>query len=498
VEGHFAADIRQAAAYGLSEDHPHASAREGLTFRQRAGLAASVLTSLLAAWAWPAATLAILAALFGVLFLTSLVLRLATLREIFTEKTVQPRRRIADRDLPIYSILAPLFRETRVLPQFVAALKGLDYPPAKLDIKIILEEDDAPMRDAVAALGLPANFEIVIAPRGWPQTKPRALNVALSTARGEFLVIYDAEDRPDPGQLRAALAAFATGGAELACLQGRLVIDNADDTWLTRLFAIDYAALFGILVPGLARMDLPIMLGGTTNHFRTAVLRRVGGWDAFNVTEDADLGFRLARQGFRVGALESETLEEAPVALRAWMRQRTRWMKGWLQTTFVHARRPRQALHSMGAIGYGACLALCCGTVAASLLGPIFLAFACYDIAFGEVTRPAGWVSLIVSSLTLTLFFSGLLITAAQLIAGMRRQGLTQFWPWLFVYPAYLALVSLASWRALFEFITAPHYWHKTEHGLARTSRRKANDGIGGLEFNAAGPPHDLGTPKRI
>jgi cellulose synthase/poly-beta-1,6-N-acetylglucosamine synthase-like glycosyltransferase len=156
-------------------------------------------------------------------------------------------------------------------------------------------------------LDLPASMEIIVAPRGPPQTKPRALNVALALARGAFTVIYDAEDLPGRRQLRTAAARFAVSGPEVACLQARLSIYDPGRNALTRLFAIEYAALFEVINPGLIALGHPILLGGTSNHFRTQVLQVGRGWDAWNVTEDADLSIRLARAGFRIGDLPLST-----------------------------------------------------------------------------------------------------------------------------------------------------------------------------------------------
>jgi glycosyltransferase XagB len=207
----------------------------------------------------------------------------------------------------------------------------LRHNTAKLDIKLVIEHDDRATCRAIQALKLPAIYETVVAPKGWPRTKPRALNIALPQLRGELAVVYDAEDIPAPSQLREAAERFLRAPRKLACLQARLAIDNSEDSWLTRLFAIEYAMLFDVLNPGYAGLGLPVPLGGSSNHFRTEVLRDVCGWDAWNVTEDADLGLRLARFGYRVGILSSTTQEEAPARLDAWLKQRRRWSKGWMR-----------------------------------------------------------------------------------------------------------------------------------------------------------------------
>lgn len=232
--------------------------------------------------------------------------------------------------LPRYSILVPIYDEAAVVPDLVAALDALDYPRDRLEIFLILESVDAETRAAVAATPLPPHMIPVIVPDGSPRTKPRALNYALRRATGDLVVIYDAEDVPEPDQLRRAAALLATDPT-LGCVQARLNVLNDAETWLTRQFAIEYTVLFDCLLPTLDRLGLPVPLGGTSNHFSRAVLEKVGGWDPFNVTEDADLGIRLARTGWTVKVLASTTWEEAPANFKTWLKQRTRWLKGWMQ-----------------------------------------------------------------------------------------------------------------------------------------------------------------------
>lgn len=226
-----------------------------------------------------------------------------------------------DADLPAYTIVAPLYREAEVAPDLIAALTAIDYPPDRLQALVVLEADDRETLSALTALPLPGFVEILIAPPGRPRTKPRACNVALEFATGELLTIYDAEDRPHPGQLREAAARFTSGDARLACLQAPLRVDP-DRRFLPTQFALEYAVQFEAVLPLLDRLGAPFPLGGTSNHFRVAVLKALGGWDAWNVTEDADLGFRLAAEGYRLGVLSSPTFEPAPDRLSDWLPQR--------------------------------------------------------------------------------------------------------------------------------------------------------------------------------
>ncbi len=291
-------------------------------------------------------------------------------------------------------------------------------------MKIVVEHDDEDTALALRAAGLPPYAEIVVAPRGAPRTKPRALNVALPLARGKLLTIFDAEDRPEAGQLQAAAGAFAAAGPRLACLQARLAIDNGDECWLSYFFTLGYAALFDVINPGLAALGLPLPLGGTSNHFRTDILRRVLGWDAWNVTEDADLGLRFARLGYDVGMLASTTFEDAPTDIASWLGQRARWMKGWMQTLAVFVRRPRGQVRKIGAVQSFAALGAMTSLIAGPLFGPFYVVRFVHDLVWGDLLAPATATRLAFAALNLSVGIYGLAALIAPLILGMKRRGL--------------------------------------------------------------------------
>jgi cellulose synthase/poly-beta-1,6-N-acetylglucosamine synthase-like glycosyltransferase len=464
-----ARQIAERAASGLSERMPDLST--DVSYGQITLLFLLMTLLVFSAPLAPGPTLAALALVMGPLFFGMIVLRLATtMLSDPVESVVDPFRE-EDARLPVYTIIVALYREKRVAARLLEALSRLDYPASKLDIKLVLEAGDPETRAALQSLDLPGNVEILVAPRGEPRTKPRALNVALPLARGLYTVIYDAEDVPDPNQLRLAARRFAEAPRDVACLQARLSIDNTDDSWLTRLFTIEYAALFDVFNPGLAEIESPVALGGTSNHFRTAVLRDIHGWDAWNVTEDADLGIRLARLGYKVKDLPSSTLEEAPGTLGLWMRQRTRWMKGFVQTAVSHSRKPWTMLRQLGFWrAYGA-LVLTWGTVLSALVYPLFtglfviawhsgqgeLAFSRWEIAFQAYAS--------------TLFVSGAASIVIPACIALHRRRLWRLLPWVPLIPLYYVLVSVAAWSGLWELATATFRWNKTSHGLARTSR---------------------------
>jgi glycosyltransferase XagB len=446
---------------------PQMSARQRLTARQTIFLLG--FTAVLAAFLWAAGGDLLFQgiSLAGTLFFTLVVgLRLFCLLPSAVPPPSTPAA-LNDSDLPVYSVLVPVFRETAVLAQLIQALLDIDYPPARLDIKLILEEDDALMHRAVAGFALPGHFEVVVVPAGKPQTKPRALNYGLQLARGSLLTIYDAEDIPDPQQLRQAAAAFHAGPGELACLQAALSFYNPHENWLTRQFAAEYAALFKVMLPALAERGLPLLLGGTSNHFRRQALEAVGAWDPFNVTEDADLGLRLSRMGYASGVLDSVTLEEANMNLGNWLKQRRRWLKGFLQTWLVHMRAPAQLVRELGIAGFATTQCMTLGVIGSALFHPFLLAFSLWSLLPSSMSRlPATAGANLVAGLSLAILTGGYIVSMAIAAKGLRRCGFRRSWPVIATLPCYWLFMSVAAWQALWDFLVRPFHWHKTRHGL--------------------------------
>jgi glycosyltransferase XagB len=410
---------------------------------------------------------AITSLLLTVFFLSVTALRLMCVIES-GKPTSSTTRKLDDEELPVYSVLVPVFRETGVLGQLLVALAQIDYPKHKLDIKLILEENDTAMHRAVAALGIPDHFDLIIVPVGKPQTKPRALNYALQFVRGELLTIYDAEDMPEPDQLKKAASAFAAGPQNLACLQAELTFYNANENWLTRQFAVEYSVLFGLVLPCLARHSLPLPLGGTSNHFRVQILRDVGAWDPFNVTEDADLGLRLARQNYKIQMLDSKTYEEANVQLGNWVHQRARWFKGFIQTWLVYMRDPPSLQKQIGWDGLWAVHATIFGTVFSSIVHPIFTLILVYQL-WCEFTEGAIRNNLVTGLLGLSLAVITLSYGTA-LYAGYHvcKKHKFHWWSTLLTMPIYWLLMGFAAWLSVKQFIFQPFHWNKTKHGLSK------------------------------
>jgi cellulose synthase/poly-beta-1,6-N-acetylglucosamine synthase-like glycosyltransferase len=377
---------------------------------------------------------------------------------------------IPDDRLPVYTVIAALYREASSVASLMQAIGALDYPREKLDVIVVIELDDLETRAALARLGPMPHVQVLLVPAEGPRTKPKALNCALPFARGSFTAVFDAEDRPDPGQLRAALEAFRINGKEVACAQASLCIENQSDSWLSCMFAAEYAGQFDVFLPGLASFGAPLPLGGSSNHFRTAILRKVGGWDAYNVTEDADLGFRLARFGYRSTTFPSTTFEEAPARFGGWLRQRSRWMKGWMQTWSVHMRRPRRLWREAGAKGFFTLNTVVGGNVLTALAFPVLAA----DM-LARAGGGAGWFAASpVMPLYLITIVAGFVSTIVVGLMGLARRGqLRQGWI-LALTPLYWACLSIAAWRALYQLLTEPYRWEKTEHGLSPQIRSNA------------------------
>ncbi len=366
--------------------------------------------------------------------------------------------------LPSISVLVPLFRERDIAGQLVQRLSRLDYPLDKLEVLLIVEKHDPITRAALAEANLPAHMRQTIVPPGHLQTKPRAMNFALDFARGEIIAVYDAEDAPAPDQLKIVAAEFARARPDVACLQGRLDFYNPRTNWLSRCFTIDYAVWFRAVLPGLARLGLTVPLGGTTLFFRRDVLEKLGAWDAHNVTEDADLGIRLARHGWRTQLINTTTREEANCRVWPWIKQRSRWIKGYAITWAVHMRHPVRLWSDLGPWQFFGFQAIFLGTLSQVTLAPLLWTF--WLILLG---LPHPMVTTLPGSMILglaTLYFSAELTTVA--VGAWACRGEKHRWliPWVPTMHFYFPLAAVASWKGLSEIIKRPFFWDKTDHGL--------------------------------
>ncbi|MEK7555764.1 MAG: glycosyltransferase [Patescibacteria group bacterium] len=369
---------------------------------------------------------------------------------------------------PTYTIFCPLYKEWQVVEQFAAAMGNLDYPKDKLQILFLLEADDQETIRKISSFDLPSNFEIVVVPHSFPKTKPKAMNYGLAYAKGEYLVVYDAEDVPERDQLKKAVLAFKKSSPQTVCVQAKLNFYNPKQNLLTRVFTAEYSLWFDLILPGLQSINAPIPLGGTSNHFRTEDIKALFGWDAFNVTEDCDLGMRIVKRGLRTAIVDSTTYEEANSGLRNWYRQRSRWIKGYIQTYLVHMRAPRTFAKMSSPAHLLGLQLIVGGKVLSMFINPLMwgitIAYFAFRAQVGETIE--SFFPDPILYIGLTSFVFGNFLYLYYYMIGCAKRGLYDIIKYAFLVPFYWLGMSMAAWQALYEIIVKPHYWAKTVHGL--------------------------------
>ncbi|WP_321364106.1 glycosyltransferase family 2 protein [uncultured Celeribacter sp.] len=366
--------------------------------------------------------------------------------------------------LPTVSIMLPLFKEREIATRLIKRVSRLKYPRELLDVCLVVEEDDTITQDAIANTDLPRWMRQIIVPRGGVKTKPRALNFALDFCRGSIVGIYDAEDAPEPEQLHKVASHFAQAGPEVACLQGILDFYNARTNWLSRCFTVEYASWFRVILPGYEKMGLPVPLGGTTLFFRRDVIEELGGWDAHNVTEDADLGIRLARHGYRTELLHTVTEEEANCRLWPWVKQRSRWLKGYAMTYAMHMQKPGKLWRDLGPWRFFGVQALFLGALSQFVLAPFLWSFWMFPLGLPHPMR-----AVLPHDLLVVLGGVFLLSEAITVATGMIATSTSKhkwLWPWVPTLHFYYPLATLAALKGLWEMVSKPYYWDKTAHGI--------------------------------
>ncbi|WP_111734874.1 glycosyltransferase [Roseovarius amoyensis] len=426
-------------------------------------LAAATVVSVM----WPGVVLAMLAGWAVVTLVVAILFKTAAfVARLATGPQVPVADRAAgDAPLPRVSVLVPLFKETEIVNALVTRLSCLTYPKCLLEVILVLEETDTRTRDALAVIDLPSWMRPVVVPDGTPRTKPRAMNYALDFCEGDIIGIFDAEDAPDPDQITQVARRFQAAPPDVVCLQGILDYYNPRQNWLARCFTIEYAAWFRLVLPGLARLGFAIPLGGTTLFFRRDALEALGGWDAHNVTEDADLGFRLARHGMRTEMVETVTREEANCLPWPWIKQRSRWLKGYMTTYLVHMRRPRLLRRQLGTWAFLGFQAHFVTALSQVLLAPLLWSF--WLVLLGlphplDAYLPHG-VMLGLGALFLAVEVINLAIHATAVSGRMHRHLL----PWTPTMHFYMPLAAVAGYKALYELVRKPFFWDKTKHGLS-------------------------------
>ncbi len=459
-------------ALRVLHERPDECAYRSLTRRQQvvlAGLAVILVTALV--WR-PISALVVLNAILIVFYLVHSAYKfylvwLSLDRPLIVEASSEEVAALRDGDLPSYTILVPLYREARVLPALVQGLARLDYPADRMQVILLLEEDDSETRRACEQIDLPENFRPLVVPHSQPKTKPKACNCGLAASDSDLVVIYDAEDRPEPDQLKKAVVTFAKASPQTACVQAKLNYYNQRQNLLTRWFTAEYSVWFDLFLPGLTASGAPIPLGGTSNHFRTPVLKELGGWDPFNVTEDCDLGVRLHKHGFRTIMMDSTTWEEANGRLFSWLRQRSRWVKGYLQTYLVHMRHPGKLLGQLGLAGFFSFQMTIGGSVLCFVINPIYWLLTALWIATQAQIISALFPPVIYALGALCLF-AGNFVFVYLAVAGCMTRRYYDLVKYAVLSPIYWLLMSLGAYKGIAQLLLHPHYWEKTDHGFAQ------------------------------
>ena len=406
--------------------------------------------------------------LFAIVFKLYIALQ-GSKYELHEAVTKDEVRAVENSSLPVYTILLPVYKEDKLIRKLIWNLRSLDYPRGKLDVKLLIEEDDDKTLNAVRNLDFPANFETIVVPYHLPKTKPKACNYGLFFCKGKYLTIYDAEDVPDSDQLKKVVCLFRKLPKDYIVLQGALNYFNKNENLLTRMFTLEYSYWFDYMLPGLQSLDVPIPLGGTSNHFKLDKLLELGGWDPFNVTEDADLGVRVFEKRYKVGVVNSTTFEEANNEFFNWIRQRSRWIKGYMQTTLVHMRNPARLVSKIGWRGFFGFNFFVSLTPITFLIYPVLLSFfiiyLVFDLKNVRVLFP-DWILYV----SIFNFVAGnaLMIYINMLAVFKRRY--YELILFALLNPIYWIMHSVSAYKGLWQLVYNPFFWEKTNHGLTKVS----------------------------
>ncbi|MBN3513001.1 glycosyltransferase [Mycolicibacterium septicum] len=465
------------AINGLREDDPVHSASKPLIGWQKPVLVA-LLAMVIAFGIWrPLQTTVTLIGLCTLAYLLTLGDRVLIFKRGLASRPIvipdDVARAIPDEDLPPYTILVPAYNEPEVVGDLIAAMDALEYPRDRLQVLLLLEADDQTTIDAAKACGESDVITILLVPPAEPRTKPKACNYGLHFATGDIVTIFDAEDLPEPLQLRRVVAAFRDLPDNVACVQAKLVYHNGHQNLLTAWFTAEYALWFGYLLPGMMVSTSPIPLGGTSNHLRRDILRRIGAWDPFNVTEDADLGLRIASNGYHTAVIDSYTLEEANSDAINWIRQRSRWYKGYLQTWLVHIREPVKLYRTLGLRSFVRFNLVLAGTPIIAVLNLLFwfitvLWFLGQPAVVGSVFPP-----LIYFPALIAMIIGNSTVMYMNMIA-LREDDRSDLLLAALSVPLFWLMMSIAAAKGAYQMIRQPSFWEKTFHGLAERPEDKA------------------------
>lgn len=469
-------ELSKLTVRGLFNRNPEESAYKTFTSPQIIFLSLLLLFVTFAIWFKPLVSLIVILSTIQFLYMSSILYKfivsmVGAKNRLFSLE--QKQYLLNDSELPVYTILVPLFKEPEsVIETLISAIKKFDYPQNKLDVIFLFEDSDIKTIEIAKKCHPPSSWRFFYVPNGTPTTKPKACNYGLHFARGEYLVIYDAEDIPDPDQLKKAVAAFKNSPKQYSCFQAQLNYYNKNENFLTKMFTLEYTYWFDYLLTGLSKLQMPIPLGGTSNHFKVEVLKKLSGWDPFNVTEDADLGIRMYAEGLRVGIINSTTYEEANCKLKNWIRQRSRWIKGYMQTSLIYNRHPFKFIKKIGFKNWMSFQLLVTGTPVVFLsnliMWAIFLIWIFTRTTFFDPFFPP----IIVEIGFINFLFGNITAIVLNLTAVLSRKYYNLI-PYAILNPFYWILHSISSYKALWQLLFKPSYWEKTTHGISKQNSNK-------------------------
>jgi len=469
-------ELSKLTVWGLFNRDPEESAYKTFTSPQIIFLSLLLLFVTCAIWFRPLISLIVISATIQFLYVSSIlykfIISMVGVKNRFQSVELK-QDLLNESDLPVYTVLVPLFKEPEsVVETLINAIKKLDYPQNKLDVIFLFEDSDTKTIEIAKKYHPPSSWRFFYVPNGTPTTKPKACNYGLHFARGDYLVIYDAEDIPDPDQLKKAVAAFKSSPKQYSCFQAQLNYYNKNENFLTKMFTLEYTYWFDYLLTGLSKLQLPIPLGGTSNHFKVEVLKKLSGWDPFNVTEDADLGIRMHAEGLKVGIINSTTYEEANCKLRNWIRQRSRWIKGYMQTSLIYNRHPFKLIKKIGFKNWISFQLLVTGTPVVFLLNLIMWAIFLIWIFTRTTFFDPFFPPIIVEIGFINFLFGNITAIVLNLTAVLSRKYYNLI-PYAILNPFYWVLHSISSYKALWQLLFRPSYWEKTIHGISKQNSNR-------------------------
>lgn len=409
---------------------------------------------------WAALTLTLSVGIKGAGFIVQILSKTPETSPQLAPKTAQFR-------LPRVSVMVPLLHEQDIAGALIKRLEKLTYPKSLLDIVLVLEATDEVTRATLARTVLPSWITVIEVPDAdGLTTKPRALNYALDFCRGSIIGVWDAEDAPEPDQIEKVVTRFNEAPENVVCLQGILDYYNPKENWISRCFTIEYATWWRLILPGIAKLGLVLPLGGTTLFFKREPLEKLGRWDAHNVTEDADLGVRLARHGYVTELIPTVTYEEANCRPWRWVRQRSRWLKGFMITYIVHMKDPIKLIRDLGFMRFMGLQMIFLATFSQFALAPVLWSF--WVTLFG-ISHPVHTVlGDTATTALIVLFFTSELLNITMAMVAVSGRHHRHLMKWVLTTPLYFTLGALAAYKAIYEMIVTPFYWDKTQHGMTK------------------------------